>query len=283
MPGAATRAKAFAILLSWLVLLSLPGCGGAGSEATGTTGDAAAPTASAAEAASYTFAVMGDSHTDGLDNGILPQAVASARENDAQFIIHTGDVSNTGTREELERYAGFVASAGVPVHSIPGNHDLVSAGDASLFSMIVGPPHSSFEFGGDHFILLDNADESTGIDPGQMEWALEELEAGAESPRQFIFTHVPLGSPDPEVAWLLDEPGYASGAELASAASRHENTAAFFSGHVHGLLRYSLDGIDAWVSGGAGAEPYPSPAIGFHNYLLVRVAEDEVEVSVVRL
>ena len=272
------------LLVLALLLLGPAGCAVDAGDG-GTQPETVAGTAAASRdaAAGYTFAVLGDSHTDGLENGVLAAAVAAAVDSGAEFIVHTGDVSNIGAREELERYAAFVASADVPVYSLPGNHDLAFAGDQSLFAETVGPPWSSFDYGGDHFVLVDNADVIAGIGDDEMAWLAEDLAANAAKPRQFIFTHMPLGEPGPSLAWLLDEPGYAAGTRLVETASRYQNIAAYFSGHVHGFVQYSLAGVDAWITGGAGAPPHPWAPIGYYHYLLVNVSSAGVAVEVVRL
>src|SRR5947209_100499 len=43
-----------------------------------------------------------------------------------EFVIATGDLADYGQREELEAYREAVTGLGVPVASVPGNHDHLS-------------------------------------------------------------------------------------------------------------------------------------------------------------
>ncbi|MHB0915870.1 MAG: metallophosphoesterase family protein [Thermoleophilia bacterium] len=276
--GATGSMAALAVAL--LLALAASGCGG-GEAPGGTT--AREMTVTGETAVAYSFAVMGDSHTVGIDNGILAQAVASAVADGAGFIIHTGDVTNIGAVEEFARYRALMESAGVPVYSIPGNHDIVTAGDSSLFAAAVGEPWGSFDHDGDHFVLVDYSDETYGIGLEQQQWLAADLAANAAAPRLFIFSHIPMVDPEQVPAGYLGEEAKLAAGRLLAVTREQGNVAGYFSGHVHGLLRFRIDGVDAWISGGAGAEPYPSPLIGYYHYLLVRVEADGVEVEVVRL
>lgn len=271
---------AAALTTALMLFLAAPGCG-EDDAADGLT--AGVPTATRELSPAYTFAVMGDSHTVGVDNGVLAQAVASAVASGAAFIIHTGDVTNIGAVEEFERYRTLMATAGVPVYSIPGNHDIVTAGDSSLFADMVGAPWGSFDYGGDHFVLVDYSDTRLGIGAEQQEWLAADLAASATAPRLFIFSHIPLLDPQTVPGEYLGEEANLAAGRLLALTREQENVAGYFSGHVHGLVRFRIDDVDAWISGGAGAEPYPSPLIGYYHYLLVRAGEGGLEVEVVRL
>lgn len=274
-------AARLALLAGLLLALAwVSGCGGdgGGGEPAVATGETRTATS-----VSYTFAVMGDSHTDGLDNGVLKRAVTSAAANGARFIIHTGDVTNIGAAAEFKRYREFADAAPVPFYSIPGNHDIVSSGDAALFSETVGAPYYSFDYGGDHFVLADYSDEENGLDPVQLDWLAADLAEHATAPRQFIFTHIPLLGLEVAPSTYLGAGAVASGQRLVDEALKHDNVAGFFAGHVHGFIGYRIGGVDAWISGGAGAEPYPSPLIGYYHYLLVKAGGAGVTVEVVKL
>lgn len=281
-PRIAPSAGARAMLLA-LAMLLVSGCGGDGgpSDNGDATGNATTPPSARGEP--YTFAVIGDSHTTGIDNGILELALGSAVENGAAFIIHTGDVSNIGAAEEFRRYRELIDSAGVPVYSAPGNHDLVSSGDVSAFSEYIGPPYSSFDHAGDHFVLVDFSDETEGPDATQLQWLAADLTAHSGAPRQFIFTHIPLLEDEDLARRYVGEEAVSSSRALIEETSAHDNVAACFSGHLHGFLRYRVGAVDAWISGGGGAEPDYPPFIGFYHYLLVNVDGDGVRVDVVRL
>lgn len=253
------------------------GCGDEDAVSDTPTVTQAADTATARDKPAYIFAVAGDSHTDGLDNGVLSRIVEDARARGASFLIHTGDVTNIGSREEFEKFNLFAASAGMVFHPIPGNHDLVATGDSSLFEELVGPSFYGFDVHGDHFMLLNNADEDNGIDAAQMEWLIGDLEANSGK-NLFVFAHAPVGN---DQFLDLDERGeraLAADEQMVAAAIAGGDVRAFFFGHLHGYFAYDIEGIDTYISGGAGAPLYPLPVIGFYNYMLVRVDGDEVDI-----
>ncbi len=158
----------------------------------------------------YIFAVCGDNRTEGIDNGVLPRIIESAKSRGAAFMVDTGDIS--------------------------------SGGKSDAWASIIGATYFSFDYAGDHFVVVDNADDRTGIDAEQLRWLDTDLAANAGKPRQFIFAH------------------------------------------IHVYLAYRVDGLDAYVTGGAGAPLYfPESSGGYFHCLLVGVWPDRVDVEVVRV
>ncbi|GBE58410.1 calcineurin-like phosphoesterase [bacterium BMS3Abin01] len=261
--------------------------------AAGCSGDAGAGTAQATRAGSsgtvvpaadvsYRFAVCGDNRLRGIENGVLERIVESARNRGAGFIVDNGDLTNNGTVAELELYRSFTESSGIRFYSVIGNHDLgpVLAGEA--YREVIGPLYYSFDYAGDHFIVVDNADLFKGIDTEQLQWLIRDLQDSAGMGRQFVFAHVPMNSP-------ADDDGFAAERTTSSeerflqAATAQANLAAFFFGHLHGYAAYDIDGTAAYVSGGGGAPLNPAKAVGFYHYLLVTVSPEGVQVEVVRV
>ena len=279
-------------ILVFLVLFAV-GCGAGGDAQTSATTTleppAAATTTTAPTTAfsSYTFAVCGDNRITGIENGILQKIVDSAKANGAPFIVNTGDITTSGTREELWRYREFTEASGIRFYNVPGNHDVGKGGVNADYESVIGPYYYSFDYGGDHFVVLDNADDATGIDAAQTQWYTAGLDSHKNQRRQFIFTHIPVASPSlpsGHVAGEKGNAGFKSGQQLVQEASRHANVDAMFFGHIHAYVPYRLDGVDAYITGGAGAPLYfPENAGGFYHYLLVKVSDEKVEVQVVRV
>lgn len=236
--------------------------------------------------ATYTFAVCGDNRIAGIDSGVLGRIVASAKSRGAAFIVDTGDVTTTGSLDELRTYRDFMEAQGGTFYSVPGNHDVGKGGRSALWEETLGPLYYSFDHAGDHFVILDNADDSAGIDAEQMDWYAADLDAHAAAPHTFVFAHIPVADPGLASRHVTGESGDAgleSGKRMAAEAKR-ARTAAFFFGHVHAYLEYKLDGIPAYVTGGAGAPlSLPEAAGGYYHYLLVKVSDAGVAVEVVRV
>ena len=138
MPPGRNVARTF--LLAWLLgtmllaaAVASAGCGNGETASKETaTGPAAVQTAAITTTgtppALYTFAVCGDNRTLGIDNGVLPRIIDSAKARGASFLVNTGDVSNSGTSAELTRYKDLIESSGLNVYTAPGNHDVGEGG-----------------------------------------------------------------------------------------------------------------------------------------------------------
>jgi 3',5'-cyclic AMP phosphodiesterase CpdA len=235
----------------------------------------------------YTFAVCGDNRIVGIDSGIMGRIIDSAKSRGAAFIVDTGDVTTSGSREELAKYHDYTASTGIGFYTVPGNHDVGRGGTSEAYEEIIGPPYYSFDYAGDHFVIVDNADDNTGIPDTQMQWFTQDLADNAGRPKQFIFAHIPVGStslPSGHVTGEGGDAGLRSGQMMVSEAVKYANVKDIFFGHIHTYLAYRLDGIDAYVTGGAGAPLLiPEGMGGYYHYLLVTVREEEVEVEVIQV
>jgi hypothetical protein len=120
-----------------------------------------------------------------------------------------------------------------------------------------------------------------------MQWLSADLAANFGKPHQFIFAHIPIADsslPSDHVSGEKGGEGLRSGQQMVEQARAYPNVDAFFFGHIHAYLAYQLDGIDAYVTGGAGAPLYfPESAGGYYHYLLVSVYPEGVKVEVVRI
>lgn len=235
----------------------------------------------------YVFAVCGDNRIMGIESGVLTSIVESAKANGAQFIVNTGDVTEDGSRDELITYRDFTEKSDMKFYTVPGNHELGFKEVSNDYKEILGPDYFSFDYAGDHFIILNNANDLIGIDGGQMQWFSSDLAANGGKPRQFIFTHIPVADPSlpsDHVSGEYGEEGLKSGQKMVELAAAYPNVEDFYFGHIHAYLAYELAGIDAYVTGGAGAPFHlPEAAGGYYHYLLVSVYPDVVSVEVVRV
>jgi predicted phosphodiesterase len=237
--------------------------------------------------ASYSFAVCGDNRDDGIKNGVLGRIVDSAKARGADFIVDTGDVTTDGSREQLRLYRDFTESSGITFYTVPGNHDVGQGGISGSWEEVMGPQYYfSFDHGGDHFVILNNADDRTGIPEEEMNWYIADLEANRNDRNTFIFTHIPVSSsglPQGHVAGELGKAGRESGERMVAESAR-ARTRAFFFGHIHAYLRYQLNGVPAYITGGAGARLHLIEILGgYYHYLLVTVSGEDINVEVVRV
>lgn len=116
----------------------------------------------------------------------------STRHPDAAFVVATGDVTNTGSEEELAAWQAATSRAALPVVSIPGNHDHMGAepGAAPRWEAAVGPRWFSFEHGGVHFAAIDWFTHLLGIDAEVQEaWLAADLATVGAGVPVVLLTH----------------------------------------------------------------------------------------------
>lgn len=195
---------------------------------------------------------------------------------DLDFLLGAGDLTEEGTREELERFQAELTQLDIPYYTTLGNHELGEA--PTLYHDFFGRCSLSFVHKGLRFTLLDSA--SATIDPIVFEWLDAWLEQGAAGPH-VVAMHIPP----------LDPIGVRNGAfanrnEAAKLLGRLAAAGVdmTFYGHIHSYYRFDNAGIPAHVSGGGGAIPEKFDDIGRH--FLVVDADPQAErfdVSIVRV
>lgn len=222
----------------------------------------------------FTFAVVADSHFH--PDGRPPSAVwasdahfndrnrvvaALLRRADPAFVVHLGDVPHPVPGLAAHAEALAVATeiyAGLPLHVVPGNHDVgdkphawlpapgVDAAKHAVFSAHWGPPWRSFDHDGVHFVLVDTPVLNSGLPLEAEQWAWLEADlAAARGKRVFAFLHYPLylASPDEPVHYdNLAEPARSRLLTLLAGAE------AVFAGHAHHFFWNRHGDTDLYVA-----------------------------------
>ena len=153
--------------------------------------------AAAATATGLTFLQISDSHV-GFDKPANPHAIDTLKEaidrikampQKPSFMLHTGDITHLSKPAEFDNAAQLIGSAGLQVHYVPGEHDIVDEGTGKAYlerygQNTKGAGWYSFDQGGVHFIGLVNvANLKAGglgfLGPDQLEW-LEDDVKGSE-------------------------------------------------------------------------------------------------------
>lgn len=211
----------------------------------------------------HRFAVIADSHIRRPGTGTYPSDGAMIERNRyvvelidrlaPSFVIHLGDVVHplpveVGHEKAVRLAADLYAETSVPVHHLPGNHDVgdkpnphvavpqVTDAAYDTFERYWGPAYRSFDHEGIHFVLLDTPVLNSGLDRErrQRRWLEEDLEA-ARGKRILFFSHYP-----PFIRDRHEEENYDNLAEparswLLDLVDRY-SIEAWFSGHVHNFL-----------------------------------------------
>ncbi len=201
------------------------------------------------------------------------------------FVVHLGDIvhplpSLPGYREAAEQFKSIAAPLSVPLHLVPGNHDVgdkrvdwmpaeqVSDRFLEVYRAVFGRDYYAFDRAGLRFVFLDSLLLNSGLtdEQAQREWLQGQL-AEHENKRTFVFMHYPpyihsvdeRGNYDnidePARSWLLSQ-------------LRLPGVEGVFAGHVHNF----------WYDRIGEAEFYMLPSTAFlrHDFSeFYRVAPTE--------
>lgn len=112
------------------------------------------------------------------------------------FGVLTGDVVRDGNLEEWKNIDLFLEKIKIPIHFVPGNHDL---NNKKEFLKRARTLHKSFKINNDLFIILNADFISASIDPQQLIWFKKELKNQISISNLFVFLHpISWWSPDNE-------------------------------------------------------------------------------------
>jgi len=175
---------------------------------------------------------------------------------DVRFLLGAGDLTQRGTRAELERFQRELLRLEVPYFTTLGNHELGTHPD--LFHEYFGRGSFQFRFHGVVFTLLDDA--SASLDPTTYEW-LDGWLSGARRDVHVVAMHIPPIDPIG-----VRNGSWASRSEAAKLLGRLAEGRVDLTlyGHVHSYYSFDNAGIPAFISGGGGAIPERFDRIGRH-------------------
>lgn len=148
----------------------------------------------------FSFVIVSDSHGE---NSYLEKALSQAKEKgDLKFIIGLGDYTEVGTIEQLKQAKQILDASSLRYFLAPGDHDLWDARDKgqnadSNFIDVFGPTYQSFTYNNIRFLILNNADNYTGMSDAQMKWLGVQLEQAKTEGNiaVYAFMHEPLYHP----------------------------------------------------------------------------------------
>ena len=190
-----------------------------------------------------------------------------------RFVVHLGDIVHPvpplpAFHEAVKRFKAIASRLLVPLHVIPGNHDV---GDKTIdwmpadqvcdeylatYREAFGPDFYAFDESGVRFVMLNSLLLNSGLagEAHQQAWAERQIDSAGDR-RVFLFMHYPpyiyrpdeAGSYDnvdePARAWLLGQ-------------IRKPAVEAVFAGHVHNF----------WYDRVGAAEMYMLPSTAFMRH-----------------
>jgi Icc protein len=181
------------------------------------------------------------------------------------FLLGAGDLTQRGTREQLERFQAELTGLRIPYYTTLGNHELGE--NPTLFHEYFGRGSQSFDYRGVRFNLIDSA--SACVDPIVFDWLEGWLQPSASALHpvslQVVAMHIPPLDPTG-----VRNGAFASRSEAAKLLARLAEGGVDLTvyGHIHSYYHFQNAGIPAYISGGGGAIPERFDQIGRH-FLLV--------------
>jgi len=227
--------------------------------------------ARAAEAASFSFLQLSDSHI-GFDKPANPDPTATLKEAIAKaaalpvkpaFMIHTGDITHLSRDKEFDDVAQMLSTTGLHGFYVPGEHDVIDEGTGKAYLDRYGTKETkgagwySFDHNGVHFIGLVNvlnlkAGGLGFLGEEQLAWLAADVESRPASTPIVVFAHVPLWTVYPEWGWGTDD-----GAKALALLKRF-GSVTVLNGHIHQIVQ-KVEGNMTFHTARSTAFPQPGP------------------------
>jgi predicted phosphodiesterase len=227
----------------------------------------------ASAALEFTFSVCGDSRDS---PSTYRKVLASVMADGSEFLIHTGDLVNSGTGPQWQEFAGIMADAELPFYPVAGNHDDFG-GNLDGYLAHSGAPaiHYSFDRGPIHFAMADS--HNGGISADELAWLRDDLGTTNQPIKMVVLHHPPF---DPDGTDHIMAFGNAGFMDLMV----EQEVDYVFAGHIHAYAQEERDGVVYVITGGAGAPLYRTGhPEAYHHYLRVTVVGETVEIEVIRV
>jgi hypothetical protein len=176
------------------------------------------------------------------------------------FIVHTGDITHLSKPGEFDTAMQIINSAGLDVHYVPGEHDVLVDDGGSYFERFAKQTDRkwySFDQGGVHFIGLTNVLDLRGgglgfLGDAQLAWLEQDLKARSSSTPIVVFAHIPLWSLYPAWGWGTDD------SARALSLMKRFGSVTVLNGHVHQVAQ-KVEGEISFYTAMSTAFPQPAP------------------------
>jgi Icc-related predicted phosphoesterase len=231
----------------------------------------------AAEPSKLTFLQISDSHV-GFNKpanpnsiGTLQEAIGKIKTLPAKpsFMIHTGDITHLSKPEEFDNANHAISEAGLDVHYVPGEHDLIDE-EVKLYreryaKNAKGAGWYSFDSNGVHFIGLVNvvnlqAGKLGMLGEEQLKWLQDDVAGRAASTPIVVFAHIPLWTVYEQWGWGTED------GSRAISLLRKFGSVTVLNGHIHQVMQKIEGNVafhtamsTAFVQPAPGTAPSPGP------------------------
>jgi 3',5'-cyclic AMP phosphodiesterase CpdA len=222
---------------------------------------------------SLSFVQISDSHI-GFSKPANPNPLATLSETIARikalptqpdFVIHTGDITHLAKPEQFDTAQQIYGSLGIPVHFVPGEHDMVDGNNPRPYAERFakdskGDGWYSFDANGVHFVALVNVvrlgDKGMGtLGDAQLAWLKDDLQGKSSSTPIVVYSHFPMWALYQDWGW-----GTQDSLQAMQLLQRFGSVTAL-NGHIH-QIQQKVEGNVTFHSGRSTAYPQPPPGQG---------------------
>ncbi|GHV79327.1 hypothetical protein AGMMS49944_11180 [Spirochaetia bacterium] len=181
----------------------------------------------------YSFIVLSDTHIEKGD----AQGLEKLKDvlNGAAFVVITGDITQSGRRQDVQKFIDIAHMLSVPCYPVIGNHDIYFD-NWPVWRDLIGSTRYRINSDTTTLFILDSANASFGA--AQLDWLQDELRTAKK--HVFVFTHANLFVQYPgDIEQITDT------RERARIMSILKGRAdAMFAGHVHRRIIRKAGGVD---------------------------------------
>jgi len=196
--------------------------------------------------------------------GTLKEAIAKVGALPAKpaFMIHTGDITHLSKPDQFDDAAQVIGSAGLDVHYVPGEHDLLDETPGKSYlerygKNAKGAGWYSFDHNGVHFIALVNVANLQAGSMGvlgaeQLAWLADDVKGLSASTPIVVLAHIPLWTIYKDWGWGTDD------AEQALSLLKRFGSLTVLNGHIHQIIQ-KVEGNVAFHTALSTGFPQPAP------------------------
>ena len=189
----------------------------------------------------FSFLVLADTHIqDGNAHGlekmktVIDESKTAGGGKEIQFAVFVGDITQYGSRQDIQKFLDIAVLLGIPCYPVIGNHDIF-LGNWPAWKDLIGSTRYRVNGGGATLFILDSANSFLG--KNQIDW----LENGLKSAqgKVFVFSHDNLFVESPEDIQQLSDTK-----ERARVMSVLQGRCdAMFTGHLHKEIMKEAGGV----------------------------------------
>jgi predicted phosphodiesterase len=170
----------------------------------------------------YSFLVITDTHITEFDTNSFENIENIVKQHGDSFVVVTGDVTQSGKKEELQHFIDLAGNLSVPCYPVLGNHDL-----RTLFAWrkMVGLYFYRIDVDAATLLFIDS---ESRFDEKNIDWLEEQMKTSAKN--TFVFAH--------NKSFVTEDQNNHVQSML------EDNCTALFSGHTHIRAIQNIGGVE---------------------------------------